>query len=239
MEVADKSTTSPIDRRHVNQCRLYLKVQRLSDLCNGAGTEFLPEALSHTYPSHNIKSNFNWPRQGYPSDRTWVTWKRILRRLFLADKAGPLRSMKLSIPLGDWMIDTSSADTSWPYYYDTNTGKAYKRFLDGYWPMLRVRPYSRNLYKFSNDHTDTVSLSHLPTTATPATLKTRTTTSVTLSISSSSNHLPYCRPVQNGRPTHRAHACSVSLNPVKNSRHTPSTLGTTVPSSQPSPFPMA
>jgi hypothetical protein len=62
------------------------------------------------------------------------------------------------------MIHTSSADTSWPYYYDTNTDKAYERFLDSYWPMLRVRPYSRNLYKLSNDYTDTVSLSILPTT---------------------------------------------------------------------------
>jgi hypothetical protein len=176
MKVADnKSTTTPIDRRHVNQCRKYLKIQRLSDLCNGAGIEFLPEALSYKYPGHNIESSLNWPRRGDPSERAWVTWKRILRRLFLADKVGPLRSMKLSIPLGPWMIDTLSADTSWPYYYDTNTNKAYERFLDGYWPMLRVRPCSRNLYIFSNDYTDTISLSLPPTTATPATLKTRTT----------------------------------------------------------------
>jgi hypothetical protein len=96
MEVAEKSSTKPIDRRHVNQCRKYLKVQRLSDLCNGAGTEFLPKALSHTYPSHSIESNLAWPRQGDPSKRAWATWKRILRRLFLADKAGPLRSLVLS-----------------------------------------------------------------------------------------------------------------------------------------------
>jgi hypothetical protein len=105
-------------------------------------------------------------------DASVAVCKRTLRRLFLIDRAGPLRSLTLSIPLGPWMIDTSSADTSWPYYYDTNTDTAYERFLDGYWPMLRVRPCSRNLYKFSNDYTDTISLSLL---------------SVTLSISSSSN----------------------------------------------------
>jgi hypothetical protein len=157
------------------------------DLCNGAGTEFLPEALSHTYPSRNIESNLIRPRQGDPSERAWATWKRTLRCLFLIDRAGPLPYVKLSTPLGPWTIDTSSADTSCPYYYDTNTDKAYERFLDGYWPMLRVRSCSRNLYKFSNDYTDTISLSLLPTTATPASLTTRTTNSVTLSISSSSN----------------------------------------------------
>jgi hypothetical protein len=53
--------------------------------------------------------------------------------------------------------------------------------------MLRVRPCSRNHYEFSNDYTDNIPLSLLPTTATPATLTTRTTNSVTLSISSTSN----------------------------------------------------
>jgi hypothetical protein len=84
MEVAEISKTTPIDLRHVNQCRLYLKVQRLSDPCNGAGTEFLSKALSHTYHSHNAESNSTWPRQCEPSPRAWATWKKILRRLFLA-----------------------------------------------------------------------------------------------------------------------------------------------------------
>jgi hypothetical protein len=74
MEVAERSTT-PINLRHVNQCRLYLKVQRLFYLCNGSGTELLPKALSHTYHSHNVESNLTWPRQGDPSPRAWATWR--------------------------------------------------------------------------------------------------------------------------------------------------------------------
>jgi hypothetical protein len=187
MEVAEKSKTTPIDLRHVNQCRLYLKVQRLSDLCNGAGTEFLPKALSHTYPSHNVESNLTWPRQGEPSPRAWATWKKILRRLFLIDRDGPLRSLALSIPLGPWTIDMSSADISWPYYYDLATDTAYERILDDYWPMLRVRRCRRNKYEFSNDVPDNMPLLLLPLTATPATLTTRTPNSVILSISSTGN----------------------------------------------------
>jgi hypothetical protein len=120
MEAAATSTT-PIDLRHTNQCRLYLKVQRLSDLCNGAGTELLTNALSPTYHSHHVQSNLTWPRQGEPSPRAWAAWKRTLRRLFLADRFGALTSLALSIPLGPWTIDTSSADASWPYTYDTTT----------------------------------------------------------------------------------------------------------------------
>jgi hypothetical protein len=55
MEAAAKSTT-PIDLRPINQCRLYLKIQRLSDLCNGAGSELLPNALNKMYNRHNVES---------------------------------------------------------------------------------------------------------------------------------------------------------------------------------------
>jgi hypothetical protein len=97
MEAAAASTT-PIDLRHTNQCRLYLKVERLSNLCNGAATELLPHALQQQYPRHNVQSNLTWPRQGEPSPRAWATWKRTLRRLFLADRFGLLTSL---IPLDD------------------------------------------------------------------------------------------------------------------------------------------
>jgi hypothetical protein len=186
MEAAAASTT-PIDLRHTNQCRLYLQVQRLSDLCNGAGTELLPNALYPTYHRHHVKSTLTWPRQGKPSPRAWTTWKRTLRRVFLADRVGALTSLALSTSLGPWRIDTSSADTSWPYYYDPTTQLAYERILDDYWPMLRVRSRRRAQHQFSNDYPDnTTPLSSLPATATPATLTTRTTNSVTLSISTTS-----------------------------------------------------
>jgi hypothetical protein len=179
MEAAETPKTTPIDLRHVNQCRLYLKVQRLSDLSNGAGTDFLPKALSPTHHTHNVDSNLNSPRQGEPSPRAWATWKKILRRLFLTDRDGPLRSLALSIPLGPWTIDTSS--------YDINTDTAYERILDDYWPLLRVRPCSRNEYEFSNDYPENMPLLLLPITAYPTTLTIRTTNSVTLSISSARN----------------------------------------------------
>ncbi len=105
----------------------------------------------------------------------------ILRRLFLTDRTGPLQSLVLSLPLGPWTINTSSADTSWYYYYDSATDKAYERVLDDYWPMLRVRSRRRNHYEFSKDYPDNTPLSLLPTTATPATLTASTTNSVTLS----------------------------------------------------------
>jgi hypothetical protein len=184
---AAAASTSPIDLRHTNQCRLYLKVQRLSDLCNGAGTELLPNALYPTYPRHHVQSTLLWPRQGEPSPRAWKTWKRTLRRLFLADRSGALTSVALSTPLGPWTIDPSSADTAWPYYYDPTTQLAYERILDHYWPMLRVRSRRRAQYQFSNDYPDnTTPLSSLPASATPATLHTRTTNSVSLSISTTS-----------------------------------------------------
>jgi hypothetical protein len=78
-------------------------------------------------------------------------------------------------------------DTSWPYYYDITTDTAYERILGDYWPMLPVQPCSRKKYEFSNDYPENMPLLPLPITATPATLTTRTSNSVTLSISSARN----------------------------------------------------
>jgi hypothetical protein len=77
--------------------------------------------------------------------------------------------------------------TSWPYYYDITTDTAYERILGDYWPMLPVQPCSRNKYEFSNDYPENMPLLPLPITATPATLTTRTSNSITLSISSARN----------------------------------------------------
>jgi hypothetical protein len=241
MEVA----TTPIDLRHTNQCRLYLEVQRLSDLCNGAGTELLPHALKQTYPRHHIQSNLTWPRQWLPSPRAWATWKRTLRHLFLADRSGSLTSLALSVPLGPRQSATSSADNSWLYYYDITTKLAYERILDAYWPMLRIRTRRRDHYQFSNDYSDnTTPLTFLPTTATPATVNTRTTNSVTLSISTTSirpaathytsTALTTVTTLARSNTIHRDHTCLVQHHPYQKSRYTSSALKTTVSPPQPS-----
>jgi hypothetical protein len=174
MEAAAGSTT-PIDLRHVNQCRLFYKSNDYPTSATvQAGTELLPQALSQSYPQHNIESNQTWPRQGAPAPRAWASLKRTLRCLFLADRAGRLQSFVLSLSLAPWEIDTSSADTSWQSYYDPSTDSAYERFLDDYWPVIRVRPCRRIQFVFSDDYPDNTPLLLLPPTATPAALTTHT-----------------------------------------------------------------
>jgi hypothetical protein len=52
MEAA--ASTTPIDLRHTNQCRLYLKSLSAYPTCNGAGTELLTNALYPMYHNHSL-----------------------------------------------------------------------------------------------------------------------------------------------------------------------------------------
>ena len=72
------------ETRLVNQCRLFLQFQRLFDICNGAGTKIRRDALSSTLCSTACtNSSLLWPRQGTPSAKAWLTWRRVMRRTFL------------------------------------------------------------------------------------------------------------------------------------------------------------
>jgi hypothetical protein len=95
-------------------------------------------------------------------------------------------SRPISTSLGPWTIDTTFADTTWPFYYDARTKTACENILDDYWPMSREPTRKRDQYKFSNDHPDNTPLSSLPPQATPTTLLTRTRNSVTLSVHTAS-----------------------------------------------------
>lgn len=67
MEAVQDAVKSPKQQRQINKCRLYLQVLRLSDICNGAGDELLPEATKSTYRVRtNNTTNLKWPRQELP-----------------------------------------------------------------------------------------------------------------------------------------------------------------------------
>jgi hypothetical protein len=79
------------ETRLVNQCRLFLQFQRLSDIYNGAGTEICRDALSSTSSSTAYtKSSLSWPPQGAPSAKAWLTWRRVIQRTgFSHGHSGP------------------------------------------------------------------------------------------------------------------------------------------------------
>jgi hypothetical protein len=168
------------ETRLVNQCRLFLQFQRLFDICNGAGTKIRRDALSSTLCSTAYtKSSLSWPRQGTPSAKAWLTWRRVIRQTFLTDTQGPLRPYKLRRPLGDWTTPPLNQDTTWKYYYSPIRDTAYERvFHNSYWKFPRI-PGRRNGITFASADPD--ERTQLPATTSPATIITSSMSQITLS----------------------------------------------------------
>lgn len=122
---------SPKQQKQMNQCRLYLQVLRLSDICNGAGDELLPEATKPSYRTRtNNATTLEWPRQELPPAESWKTWTKVLRQLFLIDKTGQLRSYRLTRHLGYWL---KTEDTTWQHVYSPSTNQIYERRRENFY----------------------------------------------------------------------------------------------------------
>jgi hypothetical protein len=78
----------------INRCRLFLQVERLSDISSADGTIILDEwKQANEYTSS--RSTKSWPLQGNPGEEAWRIWRSFLERAFLTN--GKLRQN-----LGPW-----------------------------------------------------------------------------------------------------------------------------------------
>ena len=157
MEAVCATITSPKQQKQINQCRLYLQVLRISDLCNGSGDELIPEATTPTYRERkHSKTNLEWPRQELPPEGSWKVWTKALRRLFLEDKTGALRSYKLTNPLGYWL---KTEDTTWQHTYSPSTNQIYERRRDNlYYAYCRTSRWSN----YFSDDDETARIQTIP-----------------------------------------------------------------------------
>lgn len=69
--------------RRLHACRLYLRVQRLSDITEGDGQYLLQTALRGVRSYY--ESELVWPRQERPPTKWWKEWKRALLKVYSAN----------------------------------------------------------------------------------------------------------------------------------------------------------
>ena len=65
------------DIKSINRCRIYLQVQNLSEITNGHGTQISFCAKNYIKDPDRI-SNYEWPKQPFPSKRDWEAWEDAL-----------------------------------------------------------------------------------------------------------------------------------------------------------------
>jgi hypothetical protein len=115
---------SASDLSCINQCRLFLQVMTLSEICNDNGDHILLAALEgHTSalgtPSLQVhsQSTLQWPDQPRPEAASWRIWRRFLQHL-LSSHSTP----GLIQPLGQWLHNTHP-HRKWTYQYDPTSNE--------------------------------------------------------------------------------------------------------------------
>jgi hypothetical protein len=92
----------------INRCRIFLRVNTASDICNAAGTE-INLHVYHCDPSVRRDSFLNWPRQELPGKSAQRIWQQFLRSLCHDS------NMRLRVPMGNWF--TMERSRLWDGYY--------------------------------------------------------------------------------------------------------------------------
>jgi hypothetical protein len=121
MDMAMKYSSNITVLTMINNCRLYLQIHSLAEICNSSGDEILPSTYDGTTDTtgnpayHNYsKSKLTWPRQEQPPKTAWKTWKKFLNHYLNRT------NKQLQKPLGKWTQHFESHRT-FKFVFDLNT----------------------------------------------------------------------------------------------------------------------
>jgi hypothetical protein len=121
----------------LNDCRLYLRVYFLSEICTGDGLNILQEAW-YGKPLENANKNTSWPRQKRPGRKSWCIWQQFLKKAFL------YRGLRLRIPLGNWF----PIENGWEWYFSPSQNCLFQ-YYQGLWRSFSNIHRRKHLPSFS------------------------------------------------------------------------------------------
>jgi hypothetical protein len=131
MADANKHPYSASRLNHINNCRLYLRVEYLSDICDQAGKRILPEATEWHNPRTISQATKLFPKQACPGKKQWTMFRKFLRSTYGRNSW----NFTLETPLGDWT--TAHDEREWIHYHD-HTYPAYFQRKQDKWLMWTI-----------------------------------------------------------------------------------------------------
>ena len=130
---------SKADRASFHRCRLYLKVNTISDITTGCGTYILQQAWECKKEWESISETaYQWPFQPRPTKRDREGWQRVLQQVFSVEP----RHHSLPVRLGRY-YRASRRFTTWMYEDHSDSlyqreGRYWRR-----WALTRTRTRTR------------------------------------------------------------------------------------------------
>ena len=146
----------------LNQCRIYLQVVTVSDICNAAGTKILPSFLKGKLHSNQSKANWHPFRHPRPSSRCWEKWTRLMRLIYPHSNTRALRQR-----LGKWLHHPSSLRRTWPAYVSHQNQRLYCPTPQGFTTHVK----SGHSYLSQQQTGPTLQATDLPPDAVPIDMK--------------------------------------------------------------------
>jgi hypothetical protein len=127
---------------NINNCRLYLRVENISDMANNQGDRILQPILKGVRCGST--STMHWPIQARPSSGkgAWTDLRAFLKSI--CRHANILRK-----PLGHWINTTSR---KWTKYIDPTTNKVYVQ-QEGHWTQYKVNKKNRRMLNLQEERT--------------------------------------------------------------------------------------
>ena len=97
-----------------NQCRLYLNVISLADICTGDGRTIRQSAFEGQYNHGTSRNTITWPPRDSPPKASWRIWADCLIQLFCIGTNG-----RLSSSLGPWYSNDQCYQWEWHIHVNT------------------------------------------------------------------------------------------------------------------------
>ncbi len=110
----------------LQNCRLYLRVTRLSEITSADGTRLEAAPFLGTFHPRLLQQHNKWPAAYKPSRNEWITWQNALKDCFLIPQA---RHNRLLQPLGPW---STQDDEQWIWWYSPSQNHLWEKTLDSW-----------------------------------------------------------------------------------------------------------
>ena len=129
-KLVTSNTMTQNEMESVNRCRIYLKVQNMSDITNGTGDKVIQSYMDSK--AILIDSKYKWPFQPKPPPNDWKKWRQAIVEVWSSDEQGILKQ-----PLGP-IFCTSHQISNWTI--STSTNFLYRKYSDSQILAYTARP---------------------------------------------------------------------------------------------------
>jgi len=119
LESFSKKGYSDNDLQQLNNCRIFLQVYSLSDICNAEGDQITRKALAGQKDTHR-PSTLVWKQIKRPTPREFLLWTQALHSTFCTSSTSPT----LIQPLGQWLLPPRQ---KWQWFFDPQTNTLFRK----------------------------------------------------------------------------------------------------------------